>query len=116
MNPLESWLATATCKLSSASAARVRSEIADHYQASLDEGRSPAQAIDALGDPLAANRQYRKVLLTSAEARVLNQAKWEASAVCSRRAYLFIVPAIALWGAVRFLPTDLYLGLARSEE
>ena len=40
-------------------------------------------AVVALGDAKTANHQYRNVLLTSAEARLLNEGNWEARAVCS---------------------------------
>jgi hypothetical protein len=59
-------------------------------------------AVTALGDPRAANRQYRNVLLTSAEARMLRDAAWEARAVCSRpwlKRLLLAVPVAALFAA-----------------
>jgi hypothetical protein len=65
MTPIESWLSDATRGLSVESAARVRAEIQQHYEAASDAG---TDAIAALGDPRVANRAYRKVLLTEQEA------------------------------------------------
>ncbi len=89
---LETWIAQATRHLSRSSAAQVRTEIQQHYEsaleAALSAGSPPAAveatAVEALGDPHAANRQYRRVLLTASEARVLGNANWEARALCSR--------------------------------
>jgi hypothetical protein len=41
-------------------------------------------AVTALGDAKAAGCAYRKVLLTSSEARMLRDGNWEARTVCSR--------------------------------
>ncbi len=92
MTGLDNWLTQATRHLSKDSAAQVRTEIQEHYEsareASMAGGATADEAdrlaVTALGDAKAANRQYRKVLLTSAEARMLRDAKWEARAVCSR--------------------------------
>jgi len=65
MTPLEQWLADATRGLSAESASRVREEIQQHYDSATEAG---GDAIAALGDPRAANRAYRKVLLTEQEA------------------------------------------------
>jgi len=65
MNPLEQWLSAATRGLSAESAARVRAEIQQHHELACEAG---GDAIAALGDPRAANRAYRKVLLTEQEA------------------------------------------------
>lgn len=51
-------------------------------------------AVTALGDAKAANRQYRSVLLTSAEARMLRDGNWEARVVCSRPWLKWLLPAI----------------------
>ncbi len=59
-------------------------------------------AVTALGDAQSANCQYRNVLLTSAEARMLRDAKWEGQAVCSRpwlKWLLLAIPAAALFTA-----------------
>lgn len=100
---LEAWLGQATRHLSRDSAAQVRSEIQEHFDAaranamecgaSCDE--ADRQALEALGSARAANRQYRKVLLTSGEARLLHEGNWEARAVCSRR-WLILVGALLL--------------------
>jgi hypothetical protein len=58
--------------------------------------------IAALGKAKAANRQYRSVLLTSAEASMLREGNWEARAVCSRpwlKSLLATVPVAALLAA-----------------
>lgn len=65
MTPLERWLSTATRGLSAESAERVRAEIQQHYDLTSEAGED---AIAVLGDPRAANRAYRKVLLTEREA------------------------------------------------
>ena len=65
MIPLEQWLSAATRGLSPESSARVRAEIQQHYDSAREAGDDP---IAALGDPKAANRAYRKVLLTKWEA------------------------------------------------
>lgn len=102
MTELNGWLSLATRRLSSDSTAQVRTEIEDHYQsardAALDDGATPEEAhrsaVKALGDPRAANRQYRKVLLTSVEAKVLRDAGWEGRAVCSRPWLKRVLPAL----------------------
>ena len=82
MTGLDSWLNQATRHLSVDSAAQVRTEIREHYESAWEAavgGGAPADeagrsALAALGDAKAANRQYRKVLLTSSEARMLRDA------------------------------------------
>jgi hypothetical protein len=80
MTRLESWLTDATRGLSKDSTAQVRTEIGEHYEASLRSDVTPDEAdriaVAALGDAKIANRQYRKVLLTSTEARMLRQASY----------------------------------------
>jgi hypothetical protein len=110
---LDLWLAQATRRLARDAAATVRSEIEEHFDASQDAalaaGATGADAervaITALGDAKTANRQYRAVMLTRAEARVLSDAKWEARVVCSRpwvRWALAALPVAALAGAAVF--------------
>jgi len=92
MTALDSWLEQATRHLSKDSAAQVRTEIQEHYEsareAAISRGAAAAEAdqsaVTALGNPKAANRQYRKVLLTSAEAWMLCDGNREARAICSR--------------------------------
>lgn len=75
MTSLEQWLSDATRGLSPESAARVRAEIQQHYDSTREAG---GDALAALGDPRAANRGYRRVLLTEQEAMmaaVLTQPK-----------------------------------------
>ena len=92
MTRLDTWIKQATRHLSKESIAQVRIEIQEHHElareAAIQDGASTDEAdrlaIAALGDPTLANRQYRKVLLTSSEARMLNNGSREALAVCSR--------------------------------
>jgi hypothetical protein len=65
VTPFEQWLSDATRGLSTESAARVRAEIQQHYDSACEAG---GDALAELGDPRAANRAYRKVLLTEQEA------------------------------------------------
>ncbi|MCX6610085.1 MAG: hypothetical protein NTW74_04455 [Acidobacteria bacterium] len=83
MLTLETWLEQATRTLSKDSAQQVRTEIEDHYHAACEK-TTPGEALLALGDPKAANRQYRQTLLTSAEATFLRSSKCEAQALCTR--------------------------------
>ena len=93
MTELELWLKQATKHLSRDAAAKVRTEIADHYDsaraANLAAGASPQeaghQALAQLGDPRVANCDYRRVLLTTEEARLLSEGAREARTVCSRQ-------------------------------
>src|SRR5664279_348766 len=99
---LETWLGQATRHLSRDSTTQVRSEIQEHYEAAregaIEHGacgeEAEQHALVALGDAKAANREYRKVLLTSREARLLREGNWEARAVCSRR-WMVAVGALA---------------------
>jgi len=101
----------------------VRTEIREHYEsareAAMSRGATAGEAdrltVAALGDANTANRQYRRVLLTSAEARLLREGKWEAQAVCSRpwlKLLLLAVPGVALFAATVFL-LDGAVALAR---
>jgi hypothetical protein len=107
---LELWLKQATRHLSGDSAVQVRTEIREHYEsareAAISGGANPDKAaqmaLTALGDPKRANRQYRKVLLTSAEVRLLREGNWESRAICSHRlmrSVLLGVPLNALLAA-----------------
>lgn len=111
MSTLDLWLKQATRHLSRDSANRVRTEILEHYGSSLEEalasGATPeaadSQALAALGDAKSANRGYRKVLLTSGEARVLREGKWEAQLFCTRgiaKFLVFLVPLLTLCAAL----------------
>jgi hypothetical protein len=117
---LEVWLRRATCHLSATSIAQVRSEIQEHYESARDEalggGASPHEAdrraLASLGDARIAGRQYRKVLLTASEDRVLRETTWEARAVCSRLHWLLPVPVVALcMGIWLFIAGQTYLAL-----
>jgi len=105
MGALDGWLGVATRGLAADSIAQARREIGEHYEsareAAIANGCSAEEAdrvaIRALGDAKTANCQYRKVLLTSGEARLLREGKWEAQAVCSRpwlRWLMIAVPVV----------------------
>jgi hypothetical protein len=111
MTRLDVWLGQATRHLSKNSVDRVRNEIGEHYEAAreaaLGDGASEDEAdrvaVNALGKATTANRQYRKVLLTSAEAKMLRNGNWEARAVCARpwlKSLLLAIPATAVLAAV----------------
>jgi len=101
---LENWLDRATWRLAKDSAAQVRAEIREHYELARQEEMSAGatadeadrRAVAELGDAETANCQYRKVLLTATEARVLRQGNWEARAVCSQMWVKWIMLAIPL--------------------
>ncbi len=110
MTNLELWLKEATRCLSKDSAAQVRTEIGEHFESARDAaaaaGARPEEAdraaLSALGSATAANRQYRKILLTAAEAKVVRQGACEANLVGRRPVLkwtLRAMPAAALAGA-----------------
>jgi hypothetical protein len=111
MTGLDRWLKQATRHLSKDSAVQVRTEIHEHYESAREAATSGGASADeadrsalaALGDAKTANCQYRNVLLTSAEARMLRDGACEARTVCSRpwlKRLLLAVPAVALLAAV----------------
>jgi hypothetical protein len=110
---LDSWLRQATGHLAKDSVTRVRTEIQEHFESTRDaaigDGATPDQAdslaLNALGDAKAANCQYRRVLLTSAEARMLRSDNWEARTVCSRPQlkWMFVGALVAALGAAAAL-------------
>jgi hypothetical protein len=91
MTSLDRWLERATWCLSKDSTAQVRKEIQEHYEAEREAaisqgvaaGEAERLAVASLGSAKTANHQYRKVLLTSEEARVLRHTNREARAFCS---------------------------------
>jgi hypothetical protein len=110
MSGLDRWLSEATRHLAEGSAAQVRTEIQEHYESALDtaiaDGATADEgeklALNALGDAGIANREYRRVLLTSAEARILRKSAWEARAICSRswlKRLLLALPMAAMAAA-----------------
>jgi len=120
MTGLDIWLKQATRCLSTDSVTQVECEIREHYEsareaamtmpggATMNDAEADRLAVAALGDPKAANRQYRKVFLTSVEAKMLREGNWEARAVCSRawlRWLLLALPAAALWGSAALVLT-----------
>ena len=102
MGDLEIWLRNATRGLAADSAAQVRREIGEHYESAREAaiaGGCPADeagrvAMKALGDAKTANGHYRQVLLTSGEARLLREGKWEARAICSRPWLKWLIVAV----------------------
>lgn len=119
MTRLDRWLQQATRHLSRDAAAQVRGEIGEHYESAREAAISGGataddadrSAVAALGDAGTANCQYRNVLLTSAEARMLRQSQWEARAVCSRmwlKVLLLALPAAALWASAAMFVAHSY--------
>lgn len=114
---LEHWLERATKGLSSDSGRQVWTEIRAHYESACQEAlaagaseeESDRAAVVSLGDPAAANRGYRKVLLTSAEARLLREtscAFWSGS-----RRWLWLLPVLIVLAGIRFFAMgDAYSG------
>lgn len=111
MTRLDEWLRQATRCLSADSAACVRREIHEHYEsareAAVERGISSDEAerlaIVDLGDPKEASARYRRVLLTSTEARLLRATNSEARAFHSRKALRWLLlafPLAALSGAL----------------
>lgn len=114
---LERWLDRATKGLSLDSCWQVLAEIRAHYESACEdalaagasEEESDRAAVASLGDAASANRAYRKVLLTSADATLLRQTGcgvWSGS-----RRWLWLLPALILIAGVRFFATgDAYFG------
>jgi len=114
MTGLEAWLRQATRQLSKDSVAQVRAEIREHYEASREAAASSGATVDeadrtavaALGDARTANCQYRNVLLTAAEARILRESNWEVQAICSRpwlNRLLVVLCVATLWAGAALL-------------
>jgi hypothetical protein len=106
MTALDTWLARATRQLCADSAEQVRAEIVQHYESSREaaiaSGKTAEEAdraaLAALGDARDANCQYRHVLITRNEARVLRSSGREAQFFCAtpfRKSLLVVVPVIA---------------------
>jgi hypothetical protein len=111
---LEIWLEQATRRLSKDSSLQVRREIQEHFESAREaaincgatEDEADRSALFALGNAREANCQYRSVLLTSEEARLLRESNWEARAVCSRpwlKGTLVVIPAVAVLASLGFL-------------
>src|SRR5271165_3373381 len=120
---LDGWVKDATRCLAKDAAARVKSEIGEHFEASREaairDGASAAEAetlaMAALGDPAKANRQYREVVLTSADAKLLREGNWEAQILCRHRRLklaLASLPGLALIASAALLYRG-HSGLAR---
>jgi hypothetical protein len=113
MTGLDRWLKLATRRLAKSSAAQVRTEIQDHYDLAREaanaggatDDEADKLALNALGDAQTANCQYRNVLLTSAEAKMLREGNWEAHAFCSRpwlKWLILAAPVVAVAAAAAF--------------
>jgi hypothetical protein len=111
---LELWLKQATRHLSKDAAAQVRTEILEHYESAREAAMSAGSmsnsadrlAVTALGDARIANRQYRHVLLTSTEAKLLGDGNREERMVCAYpwlKGLLLAIPAVALLASLAFL-------------
>jgi hypothetical protein len=114
---LEIWLGHATKRLSHDSRQQVWAEIRAHYESACEEAlaagaseeESDRTAVTSLGDAAAANRAYRKVLLTSAEAALLRETRYGLG--CGSRRWLWLLPTLILIAAIRFFATgDAYFG------
>ena len=81
---LDCWLEQATRRLSKDSAARLRTEIQEHYQSAREaaisggasQGEANRMALIALGHAKTANKQYLRVLLTASESGTLSKTWW----------------------------------------
>jgi hypothetical protein len=124
MTSLERWLRQATRCLAQESAEQVQREIREHHDAEREAAKSRGAnaeeadrlAMAALGDAKAANRQYRKVLLTAVEMRMLQSGNREARAICARpwlKWTLVAGPLTALVAALAFFIRG-EIGLART--
>ena len=114
---LERWLDRATKDLSLDSSRQVCAEIVAHYESACEEAlgagaseeESDRAAVASLGDAASANRAYKKVLLTDADAALLSQTRcgvWPAS-----RRWLWLLPILVCMAAIRFFVTgDSYFG------
>ena len=108
---LDTWLMIATRGLAGVSATQVRSEIAEHYRSAFDDAadagatdeEADRAAINALGDPKMANRQYREVLLTRSEARILSQTKFECATLGRHLRWLLVLPAALLFVGIEMI-------------
>lgn len=102
---LDEWLAVATKKLSTESVEHVREEIEEHFISAKEEALAASvhphdtglSALVSLGDPKAANRAYRKVLLTKAEELLLIRSRYNRPVVICMTA-IFLV--FALWSFI----------------
>ena len=112
MTGLDSWLKLATRNLSRDAAATVRREIGEHYDAAREMatsgGASPEEAdraaMQSLGDARAVNHEYRGVMLTCGEMRVLREGIWGMRAACARP-WIKGVPGAMLIAATIMLAT-----------
>jgi hypothetical protein len=115
MTVLDNWLERATRGLSMESYAQVRREIGDHYESAREAAiaagataeAAERSALRALGDARTANRQYRRVLLTSYEESLLRDGNIEGRALRTANSWLRW-PLLALSIAALAAAAELY--------
>jgi hypothetical protein len=108
--PLGEWLAVATRKLSAESVEHVREEIEEHFTSAKEEALAAGvhphdtglSALVSLGDPKAAHRACRKVLLTKAEERLLRNFKSKGPRMIGVAAGCLVLALV--WIVAVFLP------------
>ena len=116
MSELEQWLKVAICGLARDAAVEVRREILEHFEAAresfltngCEEEKAAGLALAALGDARVANREYRRVLLTAEEAKVLREGAVDAKIFCSNgwlRPGILALAVAGLVAAVGFAAT-----------
>lgn len=96
---LDSWIDRASRGLAPESRARVQAEIEEHFRCAMEEPFATEVAVvRALGDPRVANRAYKRVLVTAAEARLMH---WNAFGDRQPKLSLAVFLAIAvMWGSM----------------
>lgn len=104
---LDQWLTIATRGLAPTSIERVQAEISEHAQSARDNGHDP---VFALGDPKAANRAYRKVLLTANEDHYLRTVPNLTTAERDRR-LVAILAVVAIIFAVKMKQDPSYVAV-----
>ena len=108
MREMEKWLQAATRGLAVESAERVGNEIREHVEFASEEfvARGVAQAeanrlaVEGLGSARLANKEYRRVLLTEGDARILRRSAADAELFCRRSWLRGLVAVAAVAGLV----------------
>jgi hypothetical protein len=121
---LEVWLREATRHLAKDSTAQVRAEIQEHYEAAREAAmlngatsdEAMSLALNALGSARAANRQYRRVLLTSGEAKMLREGNWEARFFCVRPWLKWLIATALLFSGIFAVATAIALLFSGQQE
>jgi hypothetical protein len=99
---VEEWVGVASNGLCDDAVQRIRAEITDHYFAATDAGQSPEAALQALGDPQKASRNYRKVYATTNDLLAVGNPafvwlEWIASVI-----FVILPMQAAMWDAPFF--------------